>query len=302
VLLSGSGGLVGSALTSTLTAAGHTVVPLLRRPPTAGDPGVRWDPAAGTLDIEALRALGPYGGVVHLAGAGIGDRRWSAAYRREIRESRVGPTRFLAGVVADLQPVPAVMVSASAVGYYGDRGAEVLTEDSGPGEGFLADVCRDWEAATARAEAATRVVRLRSGIVLDRRGGALAKQLPIFRLALGARLGSGEQYVSWITLADEVAAIVRALEDARLVGPVNLCSPAPVTNAEFTRALGRALHRPAALTAPRMVVETLLGAEMAGELLFSGQRAVPARLEAVGHSLAHPGLDGALRAVLNPTN
>ncbi len=300
VLLSGSHGLVGRALGATLASGGHTVVPLLRHPAPTGTPGVGWDPAGGTVDEAALAALGPYDAVVHLAGAGIGDRRWSAAYQREIRHSRAGPTRLLAGTAAGLHPVPAVFVSASAVGYYGDRGDEVLTEESGPGTGFLAEVCGDWEAATAPAEGATRVVRLRTGIVLDRRGGALARQLPLFRLGLGARLGGGDQYVSWITLADEVAAIVRAVEDARLVGPVNLCAPAPVTNAEFTRALGRALHRPAALAVPRRAVEILLGTEMAGELLFSSQRAVPARLEAVGHPFAHPELDGALGAVLAP--
>jgi uncharacterized protein (TIGR01777 family) len=259
---------------------------------------VAWDPAGGTIDEGALTALGPFDAAVHLAGAGIGDHRWTANYQAEIRRSRSGPTRLLAGVVAGLRPVPAVLVSASAVGYYGDRGAEVLTEESGRGKGFLADVCADWEAATAPAEEATRVVRLRTGIVLDRHGGALARQLPLFRLGLGGRLGRGDQYTSWITLDDAVTAIVRAVQDARLVGPVNLCAPAPVTNAEFARALGRALHRPAALAVPRRAVQLVLGAEMAGELLFSSQRAVPSRLEAVGHPFAHPELGGALAAVL----
>ena len=218
VLLSGSHGLVGRALGATLASGGHTVVPLLRHPAPTGTPGVGWDPAGGTVDEAALAALGPYDAVVHLAGAGIGDRRWSAAYQREIRHSRAGPTRLLAGTAAGLHPVPAVFVSASAVGYYGDRGDEVLTEESGPGTGFLAEVCGDWEAATAPAEGATRVVRLRTGIVLDRRGGALARQLPLFRLGLGARLGGGHQYVSWITLADEVAVIVRAVDDAAWSG------------------------------------------------------------------------------------
>ena len=197
--------------------------------------------------------------------------------------------------------MPAVFVSASAVGYYGDRGDEVLTEESGPGDRVpgrgLRGLGGGHRPGGGRRPASCR---LRTGIVLDRRGGALARQLPLFRLGLGARLGGGDQYVSWITLADEVAAIVRAVEDARLVGPVNLCAPAPVTNAEFTRALGRALHRPAALAVPRSGGGVLLGTEMAGELLFSSQRAVPARLEAVGHPFAHPELDGALGAVLAP--
>jgi hypothetical protein len=297
--VSGSHGLVGSALCRRLVDDGHEVVPLVRAPTDGGD-GVGWDPARGSLDTEALTARGPYDAVVHLAGAGIGARRWSSAYKREILLSRTGSTSLLAGTVATLRPTPAVFVCASAVGYYGDRGDELLSEESGPGTGFLADVCRDWEGAAAAAEGVTRVVHLRSGIVLDRHGGALARQLPLFRLGLGGRLGAGEQYVSWITLTDEVRAIVRAVEDERLVGALNLCAPEPVTNAAFTRALAQALHRPAALTVPRKAIELLLGGEMAGELLFASQRARPERLEATGHTFAHPELDGALAAVLAP--
>ena len=300
VLLSGAHGLVGGALSRRLLDDGHSVVPLVRGTGPSAGAGVGWDPAQGTLDQGALTAQGPYDAVVHLAGAGIGDRRWSAAYKQLILDSRVRATSLLAGAVTDLRPVPPVFVSASAVGYYGDRGDERLDEQSAPGTGFLADVCRAWEGATSPAVGVTRVVRVRSGIVLAPRGGALGRQLPLFRLGLGARLGRGEQFVSWISLVDEVKAILRAVEDERLEGALNACAPDPVTNAEFTRALGRALRRPAALVVPRRLVEVVLGREMAGELLFASQRVQPARLVAVGHAFAHPDLDGALAALLEP--
>jgi len=235
-----------------------------------------------------------------MAGAGIGDHRWTDARRQEIMASRVGPTRLLAGIAAHLDPVPGVLVSASAIGYYGDRGDEILTEESAPGEGFLADVCRAWEDATAPAGDWMRVVHLRTGVVLSALGGALAKQLPLFRLGLGGRLGSGRQYTSWITLDDEVSAIRRALEDDRLTGPLNATAPNPVTNAELTRALGRALHRPTLLTVPRPALAVVLGGEMSRELLLGGQRVHPARLIALGHTFAHPDIDSALDAVLAP--
>jgi hypothetical protein len=303
VLLSGSHGLIGSALAVQLTAEGHGVVRLLRST-GSGDPGVDeavtvpWDPRQGTVDRDALERHGPYDAVVHLAGAGIGDYRWNASRRQEILDSRVGPTRLLAAVTARLDPVPGVLVSASAIGYYGDRGDEVLTEDSAPGLGFLADVCRAWEEATAPAGDAMRVVHLRTGIVLARQGGALAKQLPLFRLGLGGRLGSGRQYMSWITLDDEVSAIRRAIDDDRLVGPVNAIAPSPVTNAGFSRALGRALRRPAVLTVPRPALTVALGSEMAHELLLASQRVLPTRLTAIGHTFTHPDIDRALVSVL----
>lgn len=299
VLLTGSHGLIGDALAGRLAADGHDVVRLVRTAAHGGADAAAWDPRRGTVDTDGVVALGPYDAVVHLAGAGIGDRRWTDARRREILESRVGPTRLVAGLVASLDPVPAVLVSASAVGYYGDRGDEELTEESGPGKGFLADVCRAWEGATAPAADVTRVAHVRTGIVLSARGGALAKQLGLFRLGLGGRLGHGGQYVSWITLDDEVAAIVRVIEDDRLAGPVNLTAPAPVTNAEFTRALARAVHRPAILAVPRPALAAALGSEMARELLLSSQRVLPARLAAAGHAFAHPDLEGALAAVLD---
>lgn len=304
VLLSGSHGLIGSALATRLTAEGHDVVPLVRSTGTSAGgsqaAAVPWDPPQGTVDRDALHRHGPYDAVVHLAGAGIGDHRWNAARRQEILASRVGSTRLLATLAAHLDPVPGVLVSASAVGWYGDRGDELLTEESAPGRGFLADLCRAWEAAAAPASGAMRVVYLRTGIVLARQGGALAKQLPLFRLGLGGRLGNGRQHMSWITLDDEVSVIRRALDDDRLVGPVNATAPSPVTNAEFTRALGRALRRPAVLAVPRPVLAAALGREMAHELLLAGQRAVPARLTAAGHAFAHPDIDRALASVLAP--
>lgn len=315
VLMSGSHGLIGKALVADLLGQGRRVARLVRagsggetptvgftggggRPAAGSTPTVPWDPRSGTVDRDALDRCGPYQAVVHLAGAGIGDRRWSASRRRELVDSRVGPTRLLAEVAAALDPVPEVMVSASAVGYYGDRGDEILTEESRQGEGFLADLCGRWEDAADVAADRLRVVHLRSGIVLDVGGGALAKQLPIFRLGLGGRLGRGRQYTSWITLDDEVAVVRRALDDERVVGAVNATTPAPVTNAELTRALGRALRRPAALAVPRPVLSAVLGAGMTAELVMASQRATPARLVDLGHEFAHPDIDHALAAVL----
>lgn len=306
VLLSGSHGLVGTALAADLAAGGVTVVRLVRDTAGrgAGEQGggqpttVGWDPRRGAVDHHALRRHGPYSAVVHLAGAGIGDRRWTPRRRQELVDSRVGPTRHLAGIVRALDPVPGVLVSASAVGYYGDRGDEVLTEESARGEGFLSDLCRDWEQAAATAAGDLRVVQLRSGVVLDARGGALAKQLPIFRLGLGGRLGDGRQYTSWISLADEVGVIRRAIDDDRLVGPLDATAPSPVTNAELTRALGRALHRPAVLPVPRAALAVALGAEMSRETVLASQRVLPARLAAVGHEFAHPDVDAALASAL----
>ena len=303
VLLSGSHGLIGRALATRLTAEGHGVVRLRQGGASCGGRGRTSEPSPGILETtgwtgDALDRHGPYEALVHLAGAGIGDRRWSAARRREILASRVGSTDLIARLAARLDPRPGVLVSASAVGYYGDRGDEVLTEESTPGEGFLADVCRAWESATApgRRRPAGRAPA-------DRHrprphGGALARQLPIFRLGLGGRLGSGRQYLSWITLDDHVSIVRRALDDDRLVGPVNATAPSPVTNAEFTRALGRALHRPAGLAVPRPALAAVVGAQRSRQLLLASQRALPGRLTAVGHRFAHPDIERALASVL----
>ena len=302
VLLSGGRGLIGRALTGGLTDHGDQVVLLVRGTDRPDDPrSVSWDPSAGTVDRAALEAAGPFDAVVNLSGAGIGDRRWTPGRRRLILESRVRSTDLVARTAAALDPRPAVLVNASAVGYYGSRGDEELTEASTRGSGFLAGVCRDWEEATApAAEAGLRVVPVRSGVVLSPTGGALGRQLPLFRLGLGGRLGNGRQYLSWISLPDEVAVLRRALVDPNLAGPVNAVAPTPVTNAEFTETLAAQLSRPAVLTVPRVALAAALGGQLVDEALLASQRALPVRLMAVGHEFAHPELAMALRELLAP--
>jgi len=294
VVVSGSSGLIGRSVVVALGARGDEVTPLVRRPPRAGE--AKWDPVAGTIDAGALEGADA---VVHLAGAGIGDKRWSPARRREIVSSRVQSTALLAQTLAGLRHAPPVMVSASAVGFYGDRGDEELTEQSGPGSGFLAEVCRAWEEATEpAARVGIRVVRLRSGVVLSAHGGALARQLPLFRLGVGGRLGSGRQWLSWISLPDEVGALLHAMAARSMEGPVNATAPAPVTNREFTAALGRALHRPTVMAVPGFALRVALGADLASEMILAGQRVLPARLTETGYTFAHPEIDSALSAVV----
>ncbi|MGA2520569.1 MAG: TIGR01777 family oxidoreductase [Acidimicrobiales bacterium] len=296
VVVTGSGGLIGGALVTAVRTRGDEAVPLLRRP-VAG--GAWWDPAAGTVGDDALDALRRADAVVHLAGAGLGDKRWSPARRREIVSSRLAATTVLCRTLAGLERRPSVLVSASAVGYYGDRDDEELTEASAPGTGFLADLCRGWEDATTPAsEAGIRVVRLRSGVVLSAQGGALARQLPLFRLGVGGRLGNGRQWLSWITIDDEVGVILHALDHASLVGPVNATAPGPVTNRAFTAALGKAVHRPAVLAVPGVALRLALGSELASEMILAGQRVLPERVLGDGYRFAHPSLDVALDAVL----
>ena len=296
VVVSGASGLVGSSLTAALRARGEDVTALVRRAPLTGE--ARWDPAEGSIDASALEGADA---VVHLAGAGIGDKRWTAQRRREIVSSRVESTSLLVRAMTASGRPPKTMVSASAVGFYGDRGDEELTEDSGPGTGFLADLCRSWEDATEpAAHAGVRVVRLRSGIVLSAHGGALARQLPLFRLGVGGRLGSGRQWLSWISLADEVRAILHALDEPAMRGPVNATAPTPVTNRDFTIALGRALRRPAILMVPALALRIALGPGLASEMVLAGQRVVPARLTATGFRFDHPDVDAALAAALAP--
>lgn len=294
VAITGASGLIGSALSDTLRAAGHTVRAVSR---SAGGPGtVVWDPAAGTIDADGLAGVDA---VVHLAGEGIADKRWSDAQKQRIRASRVDGTTLIARLVAELDPKPSVLLSGSAIGYYGDRGDEVLTESSPPGDGFLPEVVTAWEAATAAAaEAGVRVAHLRTGIVLSSDGGALAKQLPLFKVGLGGRLGSGQQWIPWISLEDEVGAIVHLLT-ADVEGPVNLTAPEPVTNATFTQTLADVLGRPAVLPIPRFGPELLLGKELAQDLLYSSARVVPSVLEGDGFRFAHRELEGALRSVLD---
>jgi uncharacterized protein (TIGR01777 family) len=295
VAVTGSTGLVGSALTASLAADGHEVVRIVRRPP-AGPSECFWDPANGVIEDEAL---GGVEGVVHLAGAGIGDRRWTPARRRELVSSRVDSTRLVARTLADMQVEPSVFVSASAIGIYGNRGDEVLTETSDLGDDFLADLCRQWEQATGpAAEAGVRTVHPRSGIVLSSKGGALGRQLPLFRLGLGGRLGSGRQWTSWVSIEDEVRALRFALEHQGVTGPMNVVAPAPVTNRDFTAALGRALRRPAAMAVPPFALRLALGRELVDVALLASQRVRPATLETAGFRFAHPDIDSALAAVL----
>lgn len=294
VLVTGSRGLIGTALIERLQSGGHRTTRLVRGAPGAGE--VAWDPAAGAIDRAGLEG---HDAVVHLAGEGIGDHRWTAAHKARVLDSRKAGTRLLTEALAGLDQPPAVLVSASAVGYYGDRGDEVLTEDSTPGSGFLADVVREWEAATGPAtDAGIRTVLTRTGIVLSDRGGALAEMLPIFKLGAGGRLGSGRQWWSWISLDDHCSAIERALADTALSGPLNSTAPNPVTNAVLTSTLGRVLRRPAIAPVPKVALAIRFGREMAEEMLLAGQRVLPARLDAAGFTFAHPELEGALRAIL----
>ena len=294
VAVSGSSGLIGTALKVALQAGGHEVVPLVRR--AAGPGEAQWDPVGGTIDAAALFDVDA---VVHLAGTGIGDRRLGPARRATVRRSRVDSTTLLARTMAALDPRPRALVSASAVGYYGDRGDEVLTEDSPGGHGFVSELCRDWEAAAEPARVAgIRVVVLRTGIVLARHGGALKKQLTLFRAGLGGRMGDGRQWTSWVTLHDAVRALLFSLGHESLQGPVNVTAPTPVTNREFTATLGRALRRPALMAVPRAALVVALGRTLATEVVLASQRAVPRALEDAGFAFDHPTLDRALAAVL----
>ena len=295
VAVTGSGGLIGRALVRRLQEGGHRVRRVVRSGGEGPD-AVRWDPMVGTIDASALAGVDA---VVNLGGEGIGDHRWTEAQKRRIRDSRVTGTTVLAEAMAALEPRPSVLLNASAVGYYGDRGDEVLTEASGPGTGFLSEVVQAWEGATRPAAAAgIRTACFRTGIVLAAGGGALAKQLPLFRFGLGGRLGSGTQWLPWIALEDEVGAIVHLLT-ADVEGPVNLAAPDPVTNATFTEVLGRVLGRPSFLAVPAFGPRLLLGRELADELLFSSARMVPEKLRASGYQFALPELEGALRSVLD---
>jgi len=294
IAVTGSRGLIGTSLVPYLRSEGHEVIRIVRG--TAEPDEITWNPEEGTIDADALRGVDA---VVHLAGAGVGDHRWSASYKKTILSSRVKGTTTLSEALSRLPQPPAVMASASAVGYYGSRGDEILTEDSGPGAGFLADVCRQWESATTRAETAgIRVVTLRTGVVLSAAGGALKKQLPPFRLGLGARLGGGNQYLSWITRSDAVAAVSFLVHSEALSGPFNLTAPQPVSNTEFTRELGRALKRPAELFVPETALRIVVGDEMTAEFLVASQRAMPARLLDAGFRFADATLPDALVTAL----
>jgi uncharacterized protein len=294
VAITGSTGLIGSALKPHLESLGHEVIRVVRGDPTGTD--IVWSPAESRIDPHALDGVDA---VVHLAGAGIGDHRWTDDYKRELLESRTKGTTLIAEAIASADNGPTVLLSGSAIGIYGARGDEVLTEESAPGGGFLADICVQWEQATGAADAAgVRVVHLRTGIVLSAEGGALKKQLPLFKFGLGGKMGSGDQWQSWISIDDEVAAISHLLT-ADTSGAVNLTAPQPVTNAEFTDTLGDVLHRPTFLPIPKFGPKILLGGELADNLLFSGQRVVPTILSNdEGFTFRHPDLATALHALL----
>jgi len=297
VLVTGSHGLIGSALIPELGAVGDRAVRLIRRGATGGTDAVSWDPGEGRIDAAALEGVDA---VVHLAGEGIAAGRWTAARKTRIRRSRVDGTRLLARALAGLARPPRVLVCGSATGYYGDRGDEVLREDSAPGTGFLAGVCQEWEAAAEPARAAgIRVVHLRTGTVLSPDGGALARLLPVFRLGLGGTLGSGRQYLSWVAIQDVVGAVRHVLGRDGIEGPVNVTAPHPVTNREFTRALGHVLRRPTALPVPAAALRAIFG-EVADEALLASARVEPTRLLASDYPFRFTEIAGALRALLAP--
>ncbi|MFC9930851.1 TIGR01777 family oxidoreductase [Streptomyces sp. NPDC127190] len=300
VAITGSTGLIGSALTRSLLADGHQVVRLVRHrsatAPGDGSESAHWDPAAGHIQPGALEGVDA---VVHLAGAGVGDKRWTEAYKQQIRDSRVLGTRTVAQACATAAAPPRVLVSASATGYYGDTGTRIVTEREPAGTDFLASVCVDWEAAAEPARAAgVRVVHPRTGLVVSAEGGAFGKLFPLFRLGLGGRLGSGDQYWPFVSLADHIAALRFAIDTEELSGPANFTAPEPVTNRAVTRALSRALHRPALAAVPAFALDAVLG-EFAASITASA-RVVPAALLEAGFTFRHPTIDQALDAVLRP--
>lgn len=296
VAVSGSTGLVGSEVVTVLSAGGHDVVRLVRRVPAPGEKAVRWDPERREVDAAGLEG---FDAVVHLAGENVGSGRWTAARKAAIRDSRVKGTRLLCEALAGLARPPETLVCASAVGYYGDRGEEVLTEESPPGAGFLPDVSREWEAASgAASRKGIRVVTLRIGMVISPKGGALARMLPLFRAGLGGVIGGGRQYVSWVALDDLPNIILHTLQRGDLRGPVNAVAPRPVTNREFAEALGKALSRPTPLPVPAFALRLAVGGEMADALLLSSARVVPKRLIDSGYAFLSPELEPALRRLL----
>ena len=297
VAVTGSTGLIGTPLTAALRQRGDEVVPLVRRLPAPNERAIAWDPERGTIDRDRLEGMDA---VIHLAGENVFGR-WSAEKKRRIRDSRVNGTRLIVDALAGLRQRPATLLASSAIGYYGDRGDEPVTEESAPGDDFLAQVSRDWEAATTPAvRAGIRVVNLRTGVVLTPSGGALGKMLPPFRIGLGGHVGSGDQYVSWIELGDIIKAILYLLDNRHVVGPVNLTAPTPVTNRELARTLGKVLGRPAVVSVPSFALRMAFGTEGA-EMLQSGQRVLPARLLASGFAFAFTEVEAALRELLAPS-
>jgi uncharacterized protein (TIGR01777 family) len=296
ILITGSTGLVGSRLARSLKSKGHEIVRLVRSTPNDLVTEVYWNPEQGTLNATELEGLDA---VVHLAGESIAEGRWTDEKKKRIRESRVKGTTLLSETLAKLKQKPEVLVSASAVGFYGSRGDETLDEQSASGSDFLAEVCREWELATQpAAQAGVRVVNLRFGVILSQDGGALPKMLFPFRMGVGGKLGSGQQYMSWIAIDDAVGAIEHALTNNTLRGPVNVVAPNSVTNHDFTKTLGHILSRPTIFPVPAFAARLAFG-EMADATLLSSQRVEPARLKESGYTFEYPELEGALRHVLN---
>ena len=295
VVVTGASGLIGTALCEALTAAGHPVTRLVRRTPGPGE--AQWDPQAGTIDATALEGAWA---VVHLAGEGIGDAKWTDEHKARVLDSRVKGTTLVATTIAGLANKPSVFASGSAIGFYGDRHDERITESSAAGTGFLAEVVKAWEnCAQPAIDAGVRTVFLRTGIVMSTKGGALKAQLLPFKLGLGGRFGSGRQYLPWISIEDEVRAIVPCLNTESLRGPVNLTSPNPVTNAAFTKALGKAVRRPTLIPTPLFPVKMLYGAEMVKEMLLGGANVLPTALLASGFTFTHTEIGEALGHVLS---
>ncbi|MFI6488250.1 TIGR01777 family oxidoreductase [Streptomyces sp. NPDC050564] len=294
IAIAGASGMIGSALARSLAADGHDVVRLVRRAPRAKDE-VQWAPEAQRIDAAGLVGCAA---VVNLAGAGVASRRWTEAYKRKIRDSRVLGTATLAGAVASLDEPPRVFVNGSAIGFYGDTGERAVDESAPPGDGFLPSLCVDWEEATGAAqEAGIRTAFARTGLVVARKGGAWGKLFPLFKAGVGGRMGDGRQYWSFVSLHDEVAAIRHVIDTETLSGPVNVTAPDPLTNREITEAMGRVLHRPTVFATPAPLLRLALG-DMAGDILGS-QRVLPTRLLESGFTFAFPSIDGALRAALD---
>jgi len=295
ILITGASGLVGTAATNALRAGGHTVGRFVRPGGNFAPGDVRWDPAASVVYADAMEGADA---IIHLAGASIGEGRWTEDRKRILRSSRLDSTRILVDAIAKLRRKPRALLTASAIGYYGSRGDEILTESSSNGNDFLAQLARDWEAESLRAQAlGVRTVLLRFGVILSARGGALPKMLTPFKLGVGGRLGDGKQWMSWVALGDVVGVIRAALAEDRYSGSINVVAPNPVQNAEFTRALASALHRPAIFPAPAFMLRLALG-EIADELLLVSQRVQPAKLLASGFTFRYTDLQPALRVIL----
>jgi uncharacterized protein (TIGR01777 family) len=296
VAIAGSSGMIGSALVYALRATDRRALRIVRRAPSNPDE-VFWNPDTGEFDSSALNGVDA---VVNLCGINVGEKRWSGAFKQSLRDSRIGPTEVLSAAVVEAG-VP-TLINASAVGYYGNTNSQIVDETAPPGEGFMAQLCEDWEAATGLAQHdGARVVLVRSGLVLSPSGGILGRVKPLFSLGLGARLGNGRQYMPWISLEDEVRALLYVISHDDVSGPVNLTGPAPVTNAEFTAALGRTVNRPTPLMVPGFALRTLLG-EVADEGLLDGQRAIPAALERAGFRFRHNTIGEALAFATAPNN